>query len=104
MAVTIVALGVTILAILPFLIPFLWRAIGLVLGWYLKRKTDGRRARILEVVEEDEKTYAEKNKDKKDSDDEDWENIDATAVGSSNNGGKGEKEWDGIVGFFHPFW
>ena len=31
------------------------------------------------------------------------ESVDAYAVGFAKNGEKGEQEWDGIVGFFHPF-
>ena len=33
-----------------------------------------------------------------------WEAIDAYGLGSAKNGEKAEQEWDGIVGFFHPFW
>jgi alpha-1,2-mannosyltransferase len=97
----------SVLAIFPlvalFVIPIAWRLVGASLGWYLRKKTDGRRCRILEVMEEDRRAFAESNKEHKGSDDE-WENIDAHAVGTSGNGEKGEKEWDGIVGFFHPFW
>ncbi|KAK0705382.1 glycosyltransferase family 4 protein [Lasiosphaeris hirsuta] len=85
-----------------FLFPLLWRTLGTALGWYLRKKTDGRRGHILELVEGDEKKYQEGSKKHKDSDDE-WESVDPYAVGTSKNGDKAEKEWDGIVGFFHPF-
>lgn len=52
------------IAILPILaifgIPIVWHALGSVAGTYLRRKTDGRRTKILEVIEEDEKQYAKK--------------------------------------------
>ncbi|CAK7269763.1 asparagine-linked glycosylation protein [Sporothrix epigloea] len=35
--------------------------------------------------------------------DEDWENVEAEASAPSGNGGKDAQDWDGIVGFFHPF-
>jgi alpha-1,2-mannosyltransferase len=100
---------VPILALTPItallVVPMLWRAIGSMLGWYLRKKTDGRRSHILELVEADQKKYQEENKSRRSSDVEDgWENVDADAVGTAKNGDKGEEEWDGIVGFFHPFW
>ncbi|KAK3371193.1 glycosyltransferase family 4 protein [Lasiosphaeria ovina] len=97
-----------------FLVPLLWRALGSALGRYLRTKTDGRRGQILELMDADEKKY----QDKKNGDqapagqegggggggeDDGWENVDAYAVGTSQNGDKEEQEWEGIVGFFHPF-
>lgn len=101
-------LAVSVLAFAPlawlFLFPLVYRSVGSLLGWYLCRKTEGRRARILEVMDADLKAYREKKKqDDKDSDDDDWERLDSHAVGSSKNGDKEDKDWDGIVGFFHPF-
>jgi alpha-1,2-mannosyltransferase len=99
---------VLLLAAIPFawlfLVPLLWRAAGLMLGWYLRRKTDGRRARVLEVIEEDEKAFEQNSQGRSASDDDEWEAVEAYAVSSANNGETGEAEWDGIVGFFHPFW
>lgn len=86
-----------------FLLPWIWRAMGSMLGWYLKRKTEGRRAQLLEIMNEDDRRFAERAQGvKKGASDEDWERVE-TSAGSADNGGKGEKEWDGIVGFFHPF-
>lgn len=87
-----------------FIVPWFWRAIGSALGWYLKRKTEGRRAQLLEIMNEDERRFAERGQERKKSvTDEEWESIE-TLAGSADNGGKGAQEWDGIVGFFHPFW
>ena len=86
-----------------FIVPWFWRAIGSALGWYLKRKTEGRRAQLLEIMNEDERRFAESGQERKKSvTDEEWESIE-TPAGSADNGGKAAQEWDGIVGFFHPF-
>jgi alpha-1,2-mannosyltransferase len=37
-------------------------------------------------------------------DDDEWEQVEASTVGSAVNGGKADKDWSGLVGFFHPFW
>ncbi|KAK3315380.1 GDP-Man:Man(3)GlcNAc(2)-PP-Dol alpha-1,2-mannosyltransferase [Apodospora peruviana] len=103
--------AVPMLAVLPlasiFLLPILWRAVGSSLGWYLRRKTDGRRSQIVELMDTDERIYREKSeerrRDSSGSDDDGWENVDAYSPGTAKNGEKGEEEWDGIVGFFHPF-
>ncbi|KAK3684236.1 glycosyltransferase family 4 protein [Podospora appendiculata] len=109
---------VPLLAVTPlvtlFIVPWLWKSLGSLLGWYLRRKTDGRRCHIVELVEADEKAYqaAQKGEEEEeanrkstsnDGDNDGWESIEAHAAGISTNGGKGEKEWDGVVGFFHPF-
>jgi alpha-1,2-mannosyltransferase len=74
---------------------------GRCLGFYLKKKTEGKKELILKTVEEEEKAWVE-NEEQRDNDE--WENVDAYAVGTAKNGEKGEREWDGVVGFFHPFW
>jgi len=98
---------VSVLSTLPLLIvllgPKITAAAGRTVGWYLRRKTAGRRAQILECVEGEEKALIEDQSAKRDSDEE-WENVESYAAGTAKNGEKADKEWDGIVGFFHPFW
>ncbi|EAQ84030.1 hypothetical protein CHGG_10434 [Chaetomium globosum CBS 148.51] len=93
-----------------FLYPLLWRTAGSFLGWYLRKKTEGRRCHILELVESDEKEYRESRKNNtstsgENGEDGEWEKVDAHTTGTSKNGdkGSGDDDWDGIVGFFHPF-
>jgi alpha-1,2-mannosyltransferase len=90
------------------LFPLLWRAAGAFLGWYLRKKTDGRRCHILELVEADEKKYREIRRSSNSSggagEDGGWEKVDAYTTGTARNGAQGDDDWDGIVGFFHPFW
>ncbi len=106
---TLAFVVVPILAVMPLatflILPLLWRALGSSLGWYLRRKTDGRRSHILQLVEADEKKHEDEiGKRKNSEEDDEWERVDAYALGSSKNGEKADKEWDGIAGFFHPFW
>jgi alpha-1,2-mannosyltransferase len=96
-----------LLSIIPLTIvvlaPKIITAAGRTIGWYLQHKTDGRRAHILERVDSEEKALAADEGSRKNSDEE-WENVEAHTVGSAKNGEKVDREWDGIVGFFHPFW
>jgi len=47
--------------------------------------------------------YQDQTRDTSSDESDGWENVDANTVGTASNGAKGEEEWDGIVGFFHPF-
>ncbi|KAK0634509.1 glycosyltransferase family 4 protein [Bombardia bombarda] len=115
---------VPILAVTPlatlFFLPLLWRAVGSMLGWYLRRKTDGRRSHIIQLVEADEKKYQGAKAGNNDSSsrgsssssgssDGGWQSVDpyaAVMAARKNGGGSGKgnnEDWDGIVGFFHPF-
>ncbi|KAK8095031.1 alpha-1-2-mannosyltransferase alg11 [Apiospora hydei] len=122
---TLLALACTPLAALllwNYGVPVLFHAfantVGTTLGWYLRKKTDGRRNLIIRITDEDEKAHAaNKNRSRSKSSgsndssnshgssslDNDWEKLDKSVLGTSHNGEKGEQDWDGIVGFFHPF-
>ncbi|APA12104.1 hypothetical protein sscle_09g068740 [Sclerotinia sclerotiorum 1980 UF-70] len=79
-------------------VPKLVGYVGRIVGFYLRQKTAGRKAQVLERVALDEKEYRESREKRRDSDD--WENVESDVT---KTGGIGDKEWDGIVGFFHPF-
>jgi hypothetical protein len=89
--------------LLVVLAPIGIRAAGRLLGWYLLRKTDGRRHQILERVEDEQKALDTHSNISGGSDDE-WQKVESCAVGTATNGEEANKEWDGIVGFLHPFW
>jgi alpha-1,2-mannosyltransferase len=97
---------VSILGFLPLTVillgPKLVFYVGGTFGYYLRKKTAGRKAQILELVESEEAEYTANAENRRDSDD--WENVESYATGTANNGEKADREWDGIVGFFHPFW
>lgn len=79
--------------------------IGEAIGWYLQKKTAPKRAIILKKVAEDEaelsKQTVRENKAKEG--DEEWERVESYSTGSAVNGDVAEKDWEGIVGFLHPF-
>lgn len=84
-----------IIAITPLatyiMLPLLMRRIGSLLGWYLRKKTEGRRAQLLELMTAEQDALKQSDwVSKKSSGDKDRRDKDAT--------------WSGIVGFFHPFW
>ncbi|RFU23901.1 hypothetical protein B7463_g12435, partial [Scytalidium lignicola] len=81
--------------------PKLFGYVGRRIGSSLRRKSAARKTQILQKVEEDEKTSAAKSENRRNSDD--WENVEAYTTGTAKNGDRAEEEWNGIVGFFHPF-
>lgn len=95
-----------------FLIP---TAVGYILklalrslGWSLKNKTNARRELILSQVRIEEEHYLETAKLAASSsagpEDDDWEKVDGTVPGVAGNGKPIGEDWEGIIGFFHPFW
>lgn len=93
--------ALVILGILLIIGKWLVRSAGTTFGWYLRRKTAARRQAILLQVRSEETDYQSQGKK---SDDGDWEKLETHAVGSSPNGGQADDEWEGTIGFFHPFW
>lgn len=65
---TITLIVAPILAIIPafiiYGIPAIWTWIGIFLGGYVRRKTEGRHGQVLKSIEADEKNYAEKHQGK----------------------------------------
>jgi alpha-1,2-mannosyltransferase len=86
-------------------------------GWLIRRRTRSRREYVIaRARSEEEETQMPRAKNSahslaKSQDDEDWEKVDSTSgvktTTSSDSGastGGEDAEWDGIIGFFHPFW
>lgn len=96
---SIVAIAVTISAG-----RWLTKYAGQTIGWYIRQRTSARRKIILSEVRAEEKDYRAKKRLSPKSDDEDWEKVESHAVGSTKNGDVAEDGWEGVVGFFHPFW
>ena len=81
------------------------RSVGRIVGWYLRRHASPRRKAILRRVKiEEEATQSFNRRNQRPESDDDWERIDSFGVGSAINGGPGDEDWEGIIGFFHPFW
>jgi alpha-1,2-mannosyltransferase len=93
------------LPLMPFLVKILVRRSLRLVGWSLERKTSKRRELIVSRVRNEEDTYQSAPNSLPKADDEDWEKIESYAAGTAPNGDlPTDVEWEGIVGFFHPFW
>lgn len=73
-------------------------------GWYLRRRAHARREIILARTKIEEHDYQSKLRHSPKSDDGEWEKLEKSISGSATNREKLEEDWEGIVGFFHPFW
>ncbi|KAL5415921.1 asparagine-linked glycosylation protein [Paraphaeosphaeria minitans] len=91
------------LAAAVYFSPSVLRNVGQVLGRYLRRSSLTRRELLLARVAKEQRDYDAKHKNQKSREDDEWEEVETSMVGSAANGGKADKDWSGIVGFFHPF-
>ncbi len=84
--------------------PFIVHYIGQTIGWYLRRRTSARRDLIFARVKVEEDDYKSKKRRSPKYEDEDWERVESYTAGIAKNGEKANDDWEGMVGFFHPFW
>ncbi|KAL9630715.1 MAG: hypothetical protein Q9204_004577 [Flavoplaca sp. TL-2023a] len=75
----------------------------IVVGWYLRRRTTSRRITILARVKLEEAQYQLSASESPSLDDGEWEKVEKHTAGSAKNGEEADDEWEGIIGFFHPF-
>jgi len=73
-----------------------------LVGRRLRHSSRTRRELLLDRVAAETKAFEADHK-AKGSEDDDWENIVPSPLGTAANGAKADAEWNGIVGFFHPF-
>lgn len=99
---------VTILSTFPLLAvllgPVVANRIGRFWGFTLRKRTEGRRAQLLSVMNEEDEKYQKENPGFSTSSSEEWEAVDGLDLKITTKDGKSQKDWDGIIGFFHPFW
>jgi alpha-1,2-mannosyltransferase len=74
-----------------------------LVGHHLRRSCRTRRELLLARVADETKKHEAQQRNKH-TEDDDWEDVDTAAFVKSGNGSKADSDWDGIVGFFHPFW
>lgn len=80
------------------LFPTIVRFLGQQVGHHLRRSCRTRRELLLARVVNESKNYgAEQAKI------EEWEEL-ASVATTLRAGNESDKQWEGIVGFFHPFW
>jgi alpha-1,2-mannosyltransferase len=92
---------------LPRLTPCVFSYLLCSLGRFIRSRTAAKNELIVSQVRAEEEEW--RSKQTKTSpgttlEDEDWEKVDNNALASAGNGEPGDDEWDGIIGFFHPFW
>jgi alpha-1,2-mannosyltransferase len=75
---------------------------GLV-GHRLRRASRTRRELLLDRVATETRSLGAAPL-MKTREDDDWEKVGAPPSGSTGNGAAADADWNGIVGFFHPFW
>ncbi|KAF4260368.1 hypothetical protein CNMCM8714_001132 [Aspergillus fumigatus] len=84
-------------------------------GWVIQKRTRSRREFLISRVRADEEEQlVKRSKSSPRGEDEDWEKVDSSSSSSGtagpskkggNNGNRGpaDADWEGIIGFFHPF-
>ena len=97
MALFFVALSLLLPVLLSIVFfPSLVRFLGAQVGHYLRRASRTRRELLLARVATESNNYEAGHAETEDGD---WEEVASTVLGN-----KADKQWEGIVGFFHPFW
>lgn len=94
----------TVIYIAIRILPFFVRASGIAVGHHVRAKTLNRRELLLAKVEAEEKEFASKQKGGQKAEDEDWDKLESESAGGSTTGEAADKNWKGVIGFFHPFW
>ncbi|RAH83332.1 alpha-1,2-mannosyltransferase alg11 [Aspergillus japonicus CBS 114.51] len=102
--ITLLALLATCV-LLPQLPLAVLRLVLRAVGWAVQKRTRSRREYIVSRVRAEEEEVARKKSTKPAStDDEDWEKVDTSSSASSGTAGTSTSDdWNGIIGFFHPF-
>ena len=99
---------VTTLSMSPFffivIFPLLVSRFGRFLGWTLRKRTEGRRAQLISVMSEGDEKKSQEKSDENASSSEEWQAVEDTDSKPSAAEGRAHKDWDGIIGLFHPFW
>lgn len=108
MLVTLVALVATSV-LLPQLPLSVLRLVLRGVGWLVQRRTKSRKEFIVSRVRADDEDFLSKrarSSPRTQAADEDWEKVDTSSSSTAGNANKGpgDDDWDGVIGFFHPFW
>lgn len=97
-------------ALIPNLSLFVLRFVLGNVGWLVQRRTRSRRDVITSQVRTEEKEFISecaKSPTQTETVDEDWEKVDnsTSSLGTTgSNKTREDEDWDGVIGFFHPFW
>jgi hypothetical protein len=89
-------------AISVVLLPKTLHLLAELFGRRLRHSSRTRRELLLDRVAAETRAFDANTATSKE--DDDWEKIVPSPSGSAVIGGRAGAEWNGIVGFFHPFW
>jgi alpha-1,2-mannosyltransferase len=105
MAVQALLALIAAIPLVPIVGVYILRFILKTAGDHLRRKTSARRELITNRVEADAQQLHSAPHASQKPEDEDWERVESYAVGTAVNGDTHqEKDYAGVIGFFHPFW
>ncbi|KAK4944253.1 asparagine-linked glycosylation protein [Elasticomyces elasticus] len=90
-----------VVPLLPLVLLLLIRLSIRGLGWFLQVKSRDRRAAIITKVRQDREAISTRLRSTHQASEDGWEKIEKS--GSADSGKPMHNEWEGIVGFFHPF-
>lgn len=94
---------VPLLIAVLYLGKWLFAFAGRTAGGHLIRKTKARRKAILVKAKGEEEDHHEQERVAVTPEDPDWVEVESHPGGSATNGGQASEDWEGIVGFLHPF-
>ncbi len=104
-----VVIATVFLSMVPWMlflgVPFAWRLFGRFVGFLFRKKTEGRRSVLVSAMDEENEKSAQEHAERKSSSSDEWEKVSGGAEDAVADKLKDKtKNWDGIIGFFHPFW
>ncbi|KAG5297453.1 alpha-1,2-mannosyltransferase alg-11 [Histoplasma ohiense] len=106
LSVSSIATLVTLLALFltaPRLSGFVFRLVFKSIGWLIARKYRWKRDLIRARIRLDEEEYYSRRAKYAKQEDEDWEKVETYGIGTATNGDAAGNDWEGVIGFFHPF-
>ena len=103
--VRILVSGLLLVITIPYLFLFAFQKVFVYTGWYLRRKTLPRRSYLLDNLHQSgSQAQAGRDFERIASHDELFEEQARSSSSSSSLEQQPKSNWNGVIGFFHPFW
>lgn len=99
----IATLAIAFLSLIALGTPYIVQLVGRLAGWNLRRLTQHRRELLLARVQGEREELEARAKSSSSAVEDEWEKVDKSRS-VSEDGDEGDRKWNGIIGFFHPFW
>lgn len=96
----ILSLVLPLLLLSPWLLPFVLSSLGAATGWFIQQRTRLRRHTLLQKSHTETREQGKSKRYSFSSEEGEWEKVGGQAAPKRD---KADRDWDGIVGFFHPF-